>query len=157
MQSVKATNLFDWMARRPPKFRLNGPYPAGDINQGLVGNDTKFKSNLQVVSENLEGNVPNSNGTAEHHSPGSKLILKYLFVLGVLKKHRIYTLLARFHKGVRPATHIVGDWTQAEPNNVSWWRLFDRVEASIFRHWYRFTATVNLLKHECGFNRPRRK
>lgn len=158
VQSIKATYFSNGLTRRPPFPTLNRPDPSHNIEPGVGPSKADLQGTLlHVMTKNHESDVSNREGRPKEEGSAIDLGFNFVTGVGIRNDHLRDSLLARLSEWLAPRTYVVRYWAQGEPNHVTMRWLFCGVEAFIFRVWYDFAGRVNLLKHECGFDRPRRK
>lgn len=159
MEAVKSAYSFNRFSRRPPLLTLNGPNPTKNINGAGLG---CAKGDLQGallhgVTEDFERDLTNSEGRAEEDGPLIDLSLDVVPRVVIRDRNARDSLLLRLRERFMPQKYGARYRAPGHQDDISRWRLFDGIEAFVFRAWYDFVGRVNLLKHECGLNRPRRK
>jgi len=157
VQRVKAANLIYWMTWRPPLRWPSRPNETQNIEAWVAGNDAVPHITLHRVSKDLESHAADSEGRTEEDGSLSAFPLEFSRGFGTRRGEKRDSLRARLRKRLAPRTYIVGYRPPSDPDSVPLGRLFDRVEAFVLRIWDDFMGRINLLKHECGLDRPRRK
>jgi hypothetical protein len=107
------------------------------------------------IADDLKDDVPDGEGNAEG-AFASRIGRFRAFHILKRGASTVYKLFARTNKQLAPRLIFVVD-SMREKNPITPWRLFSGIKAMIFRRWYDAIGWMNVLKHEAGLDRPRRK
>ncbi|MGA9020078.1 MAG: hypothetical protein WB438_14220 [Candidatus Cybelea sp.] len=145
---LETTNVTYGNRRRPVSPSLDGPEGFQDVGAGVA----ESYSARKVMPYEGENDVADCEERTVRSPASCGPFKKFWIAVGIKSRNN---LLARLYYrwNTRSISQIAPITNQYDIANTG---LFERIEGCIFRIWYGALAWINVLKHECGFNGPRR-
>jgi len=150
VQAIYSTNLLNRIRRRPRYVAVHWP---DELNHLNIRRNFYIKSTGQAMPEDLKHESSDCECDPKNATSAGKPGFNLLFRRLVCRVKVSYVLFTRRHQEFAPRVICV-DRSVSKPYSVIIGRLFNLVEAMIFRIWYNSLGRMKVLIHKCRFNCP---